>query len=77
MVHNYEDCIQSGGTGAVAGEDGRGERALHRGEAEDSVAIATEDELDEAAAERADAVVEEDGVGHGTAKTLAFCEVRD
>jgi len=38
---------------------------------EDRLAIAAEDELDEAVAESADAVVEEDGVGHGTLETLA------
>jgi hypothetical protein len=32
--------------------------------------------LDEAVAESADAVVEEDGVGHGTLETLAACEVK-
>jgi hypothetical protein len=47
---------------------------LQRGEAEDGIAIAAEDELDEAVAESADAVVEEDGRRHGGAirKTLAF-----
>lgn len=65
MIDYDVDCVEIGGTGAVAGEDGSGKRALQRGEAEDGVAIAAEDELDKAVAECADAVVEEDGVRHG------------
>ncbi len=42
-----------------------GEWTLQRGELKDGVAIAAKDELDEAVAEAADAVVEKDGVGHG------------
>jgi len=44
----------------VAGEDAGGERALQRCETEDAMAVAAKDELDEAVAESADAVVEED-----------------
>ena len=44
---------------------------------ESLVAVVAEGELDEAVAECADAVVEEDGVGRGTWKTLAACEVKN
>jgi len=60
----------------MAGQDAGGEGALQRGEAEDSVGIAAEDELVQPVTESADAVVEEDGVGHVTAKTLASCEIK-
>jgi len=64
-VHNDVDGIEVGGIRAVAGQDAGRQRALQRGEAEDGVRIAAEDELDKAVAESADAVVEEDGRGHG------------
>jgi hypothetical protein len=72
-VDDDVDRIESVGAGAVLGEDAGSERALQRGETEDGVAIAAKDELDEAVAESADAVVEQDGMGHGwvTWKTLA------
>ena len=72
MVEDHVDRIQIGGVDGVADEDAGGGIALQRGETEDGIAIAAEDELDEAVAESADVVVEEDGVGHGwvTWKTL-------
>lgn len=73
MVEDQVDSIQIGGAGAVAGEDGRGECALQRSEAEHGVAIAAQDESDKVVAECANAVVKEDGVWHGTKKTLAAC----
>jgi|SRR5271170_1257110 len=79
MVDNYIDGIESGRAGAVAGEDGHGERALQRGEAEDGIAIAAEDESDKAVAESADAVVEKDGVRHEFAiwMTLAGAGIKN
>ena len=62
MVEDDIDRIEVGGVGAVAGEDAGGEWALQRGETEYGIVIAAENELDEAVAESADAVVEEDGV---------------
>ncbi len=71
MVEDDVDRVELGGIDAVAGEDAGGEWALQRGETEDGVVIATENELDEAVAESADAVVEKDGMGHGAVP----CEV--
>ena len=67
------DRIQMAGVKVVTGEDAGGEGALQRCETEDGIAVAANDELDEAVAESADAVVEEDGVGHEWApsRTLA------
>jgi hypothetical protein len=64
MVEHHVNRIKVGGADAVAGEDAGGEGALQRGETEDRFAIATENKLDEAVAQSAHAVVEEDGVGH-------------
>jgi hypothetical protein len=64
VVEDDVNCVEITGAGGVAGEDGCGESALQRGETEDGVAVTAENELDEAAAESADAVVEKDGVGH-------------
>ena len=61
MVEDDVDGVAVGGVGTVAGEDASGDGALQRGETENGVAIAAEDELDKAVAESADAVVEEDG----------------
>jgi len=76
VVEDYVDRVQVGGAGVVAGQDAGSESALQWGEVEDRVTVAAEDELDEAVAESADSVVEEDGVGHGTLETLAGCEVK-
>ena len=73
------DRIQIVGVGIVAGEYGGGETALERCKTEDGVVVAAENELNETVAESADAVVEEDGAGHGwvTSKTLATCEIKE
>ncbi len=71
MVKDDVDRIEIVVADAVAGENARGESALQGCETEKVIAVAAEDELDEAVAESADAVVEEDGVGHATSKTLA------
>lgn len=71
VVEDYVDRVQIGGVDAVAGEDAGGGSALQRGETEDGMAVAAKDELDEAVAKSADAVVEEDGVRHASRKTLA------
>jgi hypothetical protein len=63
-VYYYIDGVEIGGVGVVAGQCAGGQRALQPGEPESCVAIAAEGELDEAVTESADAVVEEDGVGH-------------
>jgi hypothetical protein len=65
MVDDDVDRIERVGAGAVLGEDAGSESALQRGETEDGVAVAAKDELDEAVAESADAVVKQDGMGHG------------
>lgn len=65
VVDDYIDGVEIGGVGAMAGEDGGGEGALQSSEAEDRIAVMTEDELGEAVAETADTVVKEDGKGHG------------
>lgn len=57
------DGVEERGGGSVAGEDLGSDWALERGEAEEISTITAEDELDEAIAEPAKAVVEEDGVG--------------
>jgi hypothetical protein len=62
VVEDDVNGIEVAGVGAVAGEDACGERALQGGETEDGMAIAAENELDEAVAQSADSVVEEDGV---------------
>lgn len=54
------DGIEIAGIEVVAGEDAGGEWALQRCETEDGMAVAAKDELNEAVAESADAVVEED-----------------
>jgi hypothetical protein len=73
-VDDNINCVEVGGTNVVTGKDAGREPALQRSEAEDAVRIATENELDEAVAEAADAVVEKDGAGHEWApsKTLAL-----
>ena len=71
MVEDDVDGVESAGVDAAAVEDVGGERALQRGESEGGIGIATENELDETVAESADAVVEEDGMGHATSTTLA------
>jgi hypothetical protein len=48
----------------MTAENFSGQRTLQRGEAEDSFAILPQDELHEAIAQAADAVVENDGGGH-------------
>jgi hypothetical protein len=58
------DRIQMAGVKVVTGEDAGGKGALQRCETESGIAVAAKDELDEAVAESADAVVEEDRVGH-------------
>jgi hypothetical protein len=63
-VEDNIQCVEVGGTDVVAGKDAGGKSALQRCEAEGAVRIATENELDEAMAEAADTVVENDGVGH-------------
>jgi hypothetical protein len=62
VVDRDVDGVESGGVGSVTREDGGSKGALQRGEAEDIIVIAAENELDEAVAESADAVVENDGV---------------
>ena len=49
----------------MAGQDTRGERALQRCETENALRIAAENELVHPIAKSADAVVEDDRVGHG------------
>lgn len=66
VVQDDVDGVEVTGIRAVTGEGAGGERALQRGETENGVGIMAESELDEAVAESADAVVEEDGMGHGT-----------
>jgi hypothetical protein len=56
--------VEIGWIGAVTGEDASCERALQRGEAKVRRAVVAKNELNVAVAESADAVVEEDGVGH-------------
>jgi hypothetical protein len=58
------DRIQMAGVKVVTGEDAGGKGALQRCETEDGIAVPAKDELDEAVAQSADAVVEEDRVGH-------------
>src|ERR1700719_3299679 len=58
VVDDDVNCVEIDGAGGVAGEDGCGESALQRGE--DGVAVTAENELDEAVAESADAVIEKD-----------------
>jgi len=65
VIDDDVDCVEITGAGGVAGEDGCGESALQRGETEEGIAVTAENDLDEAVAESADAVVEKDGVGHG------------
>ena len=64
-IEDDVDGIEVVRVGGVASEDTGCERALQGSKTENCVAIAAEDELDEAVAESADAVVEKDGVGHG------------
>jgi len=62
VIDDHVDRVEIGGINAVAGEDAGGEGALQRGKTEGGIAIAAEDESDEAVAESADAVVDEDRV---------------
>jgi hypothetical protein len=71
IVEDNIDRVEVAGVGPVAGEDAGDESALQRGETEERIAIAAENELDQAIAESANAVVEEDGVGHAYIETLA------
>ena len=70
-MDDYIDRVEAGGVDTVAGQDAGGDGALQRGETEDGIAIMAEDELGETVAESADAVIEENGRGHGLWKTLA------
>jgi hypothetical protein len=65
VVDDHVDRVEIGGIYAVPSEDFSGEVALQRGELKDGAVIAAKNELDEAVAESADTVVQEDGVGHG------------
>jgi len=51
----------------MPGQNPGGQRTLQRRETENCIRVAAQNELDEAVAEAADAVVEEDWVGHGKA----------
>ncbi|HWX92861.1 MAG TPA: hypothetical protein VNY29_09535 [Terriglobales bacterium] len=65
VVRDDVERVEIDSVGSMTSENLSGERALQRGEAEEILAIMLEGELDEAVAESAKAVVEEDGVrGH-------------
>ena len=65
VVRDDVERLEIDSIGSITTENLSGERALQRGEAEEILAIMLEGELDEAVAESAKAVVEEDGVrGH-------------
>ena len=65
VIEDDVDSVKVLGIGTVTGQDARGERTLQRGEPKDGVKITAQDELIQPIAESADAVVEDDGVGHG------------
>jgi hypothetical protein len=75
VVKDNVDRIQVSRVGAVSGQNALGERALERGKQKRTLAITAEGELDEVVAESADAIVEEDGRGHGILTTLALRKV--
>lgn len=64
VVEDNINRIQIARIYAVAREDASGEIALQRSEVEGLFAVAAKNELDEAVAESADTVVEEDGIRH-------------
>jgi len=74
-VEDEVDRVKVGRLNAVAGQNAGCDGTLQRGETKDAIAVAAQDELDEAVAESADAVVEEDGM-HGILTTLAPCRLR-
>src|SRR5580692_1839039 len=59
--------VEISGVRPAPRKDARGQGTLQRSEAENSCGIAAQDELVQAVAESADAVVKQDGVGHGFA----------
>ena len=65
VVEDHIDRVEIGGARVVAAQNASRKRALQRGELEDGVMVLPQDELGEAVAESADAVVEKDGAGHG------------
>ena len=65
VVENQVNGVKGIGIQAMALQDCVSEGALQCGEAEMVFVIVLQDKVDEAVAEAADAVVEEDGVGHG------------
>jgi hypothetical protein len=67
--HNVKS-IEVCGIFFVAGENVGGQIALQRGEAEDALRVAAENELIEAVAESADAVVEDEWGGHNSTESL-------
>jgi hypothetical protein len=65
VIEDDVDGVKVLRIGIVTGQDTRGERTLQRGKAKDGVGIAAEDELIQAVAESACAVVKNDRVSHG------------
>jgi hypothetical protein len=63
-VDDEIDGVEIARIEVVAGEKAGGQSALQGSEAELALVITTEDELDEAIAQAADAVVKEDGARH-------------
>ena len=62
---DHVDRIQIARVKVMALQNARGKSALQRRETEYCVAVAANDEPDQAVAKSTDAVVEDDGVGHG------------
>jgi len=71
VVKDEIDRVKVTGVDTVADEDVGCEGALQGGEPENGISIAAEDELDEAVAESADTVVEEDRRHGFVSKTVA------
>ena len=64
VVGDHIDGVEVVSVRAVAAHDAGSEGTLQRGEAENIPAVVAQDELDQAVAQSADAVVEEGGVWH-------------
>jgi hypothetical protein len=69
-VNYYVNCMNAGRIDAVAREDARGKGALQRSEAKSVISVAAQHELHKSVAETANAVVEEDGIGHAARFSL-------
>ena len=77
MIDYDIDRIQSSRVYAVTRKYPGSDRTLQRCEAKEIIAVSAKNKLDETVAESTDAIVEEDGMGHGChQRNLSILEAR-